>query len=94
MYENLLKQVAYDFEMELDDLCFLVSTTDFDFPFSFFAFETEDVLGLLVTDENGAEKIHMIVKSKIVYLKIHYLDELEFLYDFDEKDKEHDKSYI
>lgn len=79
IFKDLLLQLADEFGMKLDDLCFAVSTRDFDFPFSFFAFEDEDFLGLLVTDENGAEKLHVIVKSEIVYFRIHYLDELELL---------------
>lgn len=84
MYEELLRQIAAEFGMEFDNLCFAVSTRDFDFPFSFFAFETEDVIGLLVTDDNGMEKLHVIVKSEIVYIRIHYLDELEMLIGDDE----------
>lgn len=92
MFEDMLLQLADEFEMELDDFCFAVSTKDFDFPFSFFAFEDEDFLGLLVTDENGAEKLHVIVKSEIVYFRIHYLDELELLMGTDEESHVH-RSY-
>ena len=83
MFKEVLIQIAQDLEIELDDLCFLVSTDSFDFPFSFFAFEDEEVLGILVTDENGAEKLHVIIKSTIVYFRIHYLDELMELFDDD-----------
>ena len=79
-------QVADDFEMKLSDLCFAVSTKDFDFPFSFFAFEDDEFLGVLVTDEDGMEKLHLIVKSEIVYLRIHYLDELQALFEIDDND--------
>ena len=65
-FKEILMQVADDFEMQLEDLCFAVSTRDFDFPFSFFAFEDDEFLGILVTDEEGMEKLHLIVKSEIV----------------------------
>lgn len=80
-------QVADDFEMKLEDICFAVSTRDFDFPFSFYVGETDDFLMILVTDENGAEKIHIIVKSEIVFIKIMYLDDLEILFDDEDNDK-------
>lgn len=82
-FKEALMQVADDFGMKIDDLCFAVSTKDFDFPFSFFAFEDDYFLGLLVTDEEGMEKLHLIVKSEIVYIRIHYLDELKALFEDD-----------
>lgn len=82
--KEILLMVSDDFEMQLEDLCFAVSTRDFDFPFSFFAFEDDEFLGLLVTDEEGMEKLHLIVKSEIVYLRVHYSDELESLFDDDD----------
>lgn len=85
-FKEVLIQVADDFEMKLEDLCFAVSTKDFDFPFSFFAFENDEFLGLLVTDESGAEKLHLIVKSEIVYIRIHYYDELKMLFDDEDND--------
>lgn len=85
-FKEILLQVSDDFEMKLEDLCFAVSTRDFDFPFSFFAFENDEFLGILVTDENGAEKLHLIVKSEIVYIRIHYLDELQALFEIDDND--------
>ena len=88
MYEELLMQIADEFGIEFSDLCFSVSTSDFDFPFSFFEFETDDFLGILVTDDNGAEKLHIIVKNNIIYLRLHYLDELQKLFGVD-SDKKH-----
>ena len=85
-FKEVLLQVADDFGMQLDDLCFAVSTRDFDFPFSFYVFEDDEFLGILVTDENGAEKLHLIVKSEIVYIRIHYLDELQALFEFEDND--------
>lgn len=89
-FKEVLMQVADDFEMQLEDLCFAVSTRDFDFPFSFYAFEDDEFLGILVTDENGAERLHLIVKSGIVYLRIHYLDEIEGLFNFEDVKKDHE----
>lgn len=86
-FKEVLMQVADDFGMEFGDLCFCVSTESFDFPFSFFAFENDEFLGLLVTDEEGMEKLHLIVKSEIVYIRIHYLDELQALFEIDDDDK-------
>lgn len=83
-FKEILMQVADDFEMKLEDICFAVSTRDFDFPFSFFAFENDEFLGVLVTDEEGMEKLHLIVKSEIVYIRIHYLDELQALFEIDD----------
>lgn len=80
-FKEVLMQLADDFGMKLGDLCFAVSTKDFDFPFSFFAFEDDEFLGLLVTDGEGMEKLHLIVKSEIVYIRIHYLDELKALFE-------------
>ncbi len=91
--KEILLQVSDDFEMKLDDLCFAVSTRDFDFPFSFFAFEDDEFLGILVTDENGAEKLHLIVKSEIVYMRIHYFDELELLFGDGENERMVSRSY-
>ena len=93
-FKEVLIQVADDFEMQLDDLCFAVSTRDFDFPFSFFAFEDDEFLGLLVTDEEGMEKLHLIVKSEIVYIRIHYLDELQALFEIDNNEHQVHRSYI
>lgn len=93
-FKEVLIQVADDFEMQLDDLCFAVSTRDFDFPFSFFAFEDDEFLGILVTDEEGMEKLHLIVKSEIVYMRIHYLDELQALFEFDDNEHQIHRSYI
>lgn len=87
-FKEVLIQVADDYEMKLSDLCFAVSTRDFDFPFSFYAFENDEFLGILVTDEEGMEKLHLIVKSKIVYIRIHYYDELQSFSEIDD-----DKSY-
>lgn len=78
-FKSILEQIAYDFGFELDDLCFNVSTENFDFPFSFFVFEDDCVLGINVTTEDGMEKLHIIVKSKIDYIRIHYLDEISDL---------------
>ena len=86
-FKSILTQIASDFEMELDDLCFSISTDSFDFPFSFYAFEDEEILGILVTDENGAEKLHVIVKSNIVYFRIHYLDELMQIFEDEDIEK-------
>lgn len=85
-FKEVLIQLADDFGMKLEDLCFAVSTKDFDFPFSFFAFEDDEFLGLLVTDEDGMEKLHLIVKSEIVYIRIHYYDELKMLFDDEDND--------
>ena len=93
-FKEILMQVADDFEMKLEDLCFAVSTRDFDFPFSFFAFENDEFLGLLVTDEDGMEKLHLIVKSEIVYIRIHYLDELQALFEIDDNEHQIHRSYI
>lgn len=93
-FKEVLMQVADDFGMKLDDLCFAVSTRDFDFPFSFFAFEDDEFLGLLVTDEEGVEKLHLIVKSEIVYIRIHYLDELQALFEIDDNEHQVHRSYI
>lgn len=93
-FKEILIQVADDFEMQLEDLCFAVSTKDFDFPFSFFAFEDDEFLGILVTDEEGKEKLHLIVKSEIVYIRIHYLDELQALFEFDDNEHQVHRSYI
>lgn len=87
-FKEVLMQVADDFEMKLDDLCFAVSTRDFDFPFSFYVFEDDEFLGILVTDGEGMEKLHLIVKSEIVYIRIHYYDELKVLF---EDDMDNDK---
>ena len=83
-FKETLLQVADDFEMELRDLCFCVSTESFDFHFSFFAFEDDDFLGVLVTDEEGMERLHLIVKSEIVYIRIHYSDEIELFVSSDD----------
>lgn len=83
-FKEVLMQVSNDFGMEIEDLCFAVSTKDFDFPFSFFAFENDEFLGILVTDEEGMEKLHLIVKSEIVYIRIHYLDEIELFVSSDD----------
>ena len=91
--KEILFMVSDDFGMELEDLCFAVSTKDFDFPFSFFAFENDDFLGILVTDEEGMEKLHLIVKSEIVYIRIHYLDELQALFEYDEDEHMVSRSY-
>lgn len=93
-FKTVLMQVADDFQMKIDDICFAVSTRDFDFPFSFFAFEDDDFLGVLVTDEEGMEKLHLIVKSEIVYLRIHYLDELRALFEIDDNEHQVHRSYI
>lgn len=93
-FKEVLMQVSDDFEMKLDDLCFAVSTKDFDFPFSFFAFENDEFLGILVTDEDGMEKLHLIVKSEIVYIRIHYLDELQTLFEIDDNEHQVHRSYI
>lgn len=93
-FKSVLMQVADDFGMKLDDICFAVSTRDFDFPFSFFAFEDDEFLGLLVTDEEGMEKLHLIVKSEIVYIRIHYLDELKSLFEIDDNEHQVHRSYI
>ena len=93
-FKEILMQVADDFEMQLEDLCFAVSTKDFDFPFSFFAFEDDEFLGILVTDEEGMEKLHLIVKSEIVYIRIHYLDELQALFEIDNNEHQIHRSYI
>ena len=93
-FKEILMQVADDFEMQLEDLCFAVSTKDFDFPFSFFVFEDDEFLGLLVTDEEGMEKLHLIVKSEIVYIRIHYLDELQALFEIDNNEHQVHRSYI
>ena len=93
-FKEVLMQVADDFEMKLEDLCFAVSTKDFDFPFSFFVFENDEFLGILVTDEEGMEKLHLIVKSEIVYIRIHYLDELQALFEIDDNEHQVHRSYI
>lgn len=93
-FKEVLMQVSNDFEMELRDLCFAVSTRDFDFSFSFYAFEDDEFLGILVTDEDGMEKLHLIVKSEIVYIRIHYLDELQALFEIDDNEHQVHRSYI
>ena len=85
-FKEVLMMVSDDFGMNLEDLCFAVSTRDFDFPFSFYVFEDDEFLGILVTDEEGMEKLHLIVKSEIVYIRIHYLDELQVLFEIDDND--------
>lgn len=86
IFKDVLMQVAYEFNMDLDDLCFVVSTKDLDFPFSFFEFEDDNILGILVTNEEGMEKLHLIVKSEIVYVRIQYLDELENIFEIGNDD--------
>ena len=93
-FKEVLMQVSDDFGMKFEDLCFAVSTKDFDFPFSFFAFEDDEFLGVLVTDEEGMEKLHLIVKSEIVYIRIHYLDELQALFEIDDNEHQVHRSYI
>lgn len=93
-FKDFLLQISSDFGMELGDLCFCVSTDSFDFPFSFYAFEDDEFLGILVTDEDGMEKLHLIVKSEIVYIRIHYLDELQALFEIDDNEHQVHRSYI
>lgn len=93
-FKETLLQVADDFEMKMEDLCFAVSTKDFDFPFSFFAFENDEFLGILVTDDEGMEKLHLIVKSEIVYIRIHYFDELQALFEIDDHEHQVHRSYM
>lgn len=93
-FKEVLMLVADDFEMKLEDICFAVSTRDFDFPFSFFAFEDDEFLGILVTDEEGMEKLNLVVKSEIVYIRIHYLDELHALFEIDDNEHQVHRSYI
>ena len=40
--------------------------------------------------DDGAEKLHVLVKSKIVYFRIHYLDEIEDLFNFEDVKKNHE----
>lgn len=93
-FKEVLMQLSDDFGLKIEDLCFAVSTRDFDFPFSFYAFENDEFLGILVTDEEGMEKLHLIVKSEIVYLRIHYLDELQALFEIDDNEHQVHRSYI
>ena len=79
-FKEVLMQVADDFQMKLEDICFAVSTRDFDFPFSFFVDETDDFLIILVTDSEGFEKLHILVKDNVEYIRIHYLDEMSELF--------------
>lgn len=88
-FKEILTQISHDFEMKLDDLCFAVSTKDFDFPFSFFVDETDDFLIVSVTDSEGLEKLHVVVKSEIVYLRIHYFDEIQMLFDDEDIERFH-----
>lgn len=85
-FKELLTLLANDFEIELCDLCFCVSTESFDFPFSFYVDETSEYLIVLVTDSEGREKLHLINKSEIVFIKIMYLDDLEILFDDEDND--------
>lgn len=94
MFEEILRAVAEELGLEFEDLCFSVSTDNFDFLFSFFAFETDDVLGLFVTDEEGREKINIIVKSEIVYIRIHYEDELQLVVGDNDEEHQVHRSYI
>ena len=39
------------------------------------------------------EKLHLIVKSEIVYIRIHYLDELQALFEIDDNEHMVNRSY-
>ena len=93
-FKTVLMQLADEFEISLENICFSISMDEFDFPFSFFAFEDENFLGIYSTMDDGAEKLHVLVKSKIVYFRIHYLDELQALFEIDDNEHQVHRSYI
>lgn len=89
-FKEILLQISDEFEISLENICFSISMNEFDFPFSFFAFEDENFLGIYSTMDDGAEKLHVLVKSKIVYFRIHYLDEIDDLFNFEDVKKNHE----
>lgn len=58
--------------------CINVHTEDFDFNLAFVEFEDSDVLGILVTSEDGREKLKVVNKKYIEYVEIVYADDLNF----------------
>lgn len=84
MFRTMFESVANEFKISVDDLCFNISTGNFDLSFSFYAFETDEFLGVVVTDENGDEKLHVLVKNKIEFIQFVYQDDFDLLFDFDD----------
>lgn len=69
------------------DTCINVHTVDFDFNLAFVEFEDSDVLGILVTSEDGREKLKLVNKKYIEYVEIVYADDLNFEGIEESKDK-------
>lgn len=60
------------------DVCLTVHTSNFDYPLSFIEFESDDVLGIMSTDEMGREKLKILNKRFVEAVEVLYADDLEF----------------
>lgn len=58
--------------------CVNVHTRNFDFTLAFIEFEDEESLSLLVTDENGRERLKLVNKAFIEYIEVVYQGDLDF----------------
>lgn len=75
MYVNELKECGFS---DPYDTALTIHTRNFDYPLSFIQRETEKYLDILVTMDDGREKLRIVSKKDIESVDILYADDISF----------------
>lgn len=60
------------------DTCVNIHTKNFDFTVCFIEYEDEESMSVLVTDEEGRERLKLLNKEFIEYIEVLYAGDLDF----------------
>lgn len=80
MFLTTLNIIAEYLNTPIEELPFHLSTSSFDYPFSFFFEEDESNLIIYVTQPDGSEKLTIVPKKEICSVSIVYADEVKELF--------------
>lgn len=80
MFLTTLTIVAEYLQTSIEELPFHLSTSSFDYPFSFFFDEDESNLIIFVTQPDGSEKLTIVPKKEICSVSIVYADDVKDLF--------------
>lgn len=95
MSNNYSQMIAKGMGCEIDeicDVCLCISTIDMDYNFSFIECETEDILGIQTTVEDGTERFVILNKDHIVSVNIVYQQDFDLFEGVEEENP--DAMYI
>lgn len=93
-YSNmLLNGIQNNDEMTVQDIPLIINTTDVSYVLAFIDYETEDVLGVNYTSDDGTERFVVINKKYIVDVEILYQQDIDINFEMEQADNNDEIMY-